>query len=231
VDIAASIASLQISGTGSVIEVEILPTGDLTWSTNQSWPVFGERSGYTDVLTVNGGSIEIKTEQWLAFGNQGTGIPNMNSGTLKTHNLRVDWDAGAGRRGEANMTGGTIDLTGIMRIGTNGVLNMTGGTIIMRNVDDTTQLQQMIGAGLITGGPTLSYDGTNTYLYHAPVLTYETWAADNNLTGGDALRTADLEPDGIENLLEYVLGGNPTTDDAAAILPTRLPADWFTTWF
>ena len=50
--------------------------------------------------------------------------------------------------------------------------------------------------------------------------TYADWAEENGLVGGDALRTADVEPDGMDNLLEYVLGGNPNVDDAASILPT-----------
>jgi autotransporter-associated beta strand protein len=43
---------------------------------------------------------------------------------------------------------------------------------------------------------------------------YTTWAAGFNLTGNDALETADSDHDGIANLLEYLLGGNPTLSDA-----------------
>ncbi|RKX37908.1 MAG: hypothetical protein DRP64_16580, partial [Verrucomicrobia bacterium] len=54
--------------------------------------------------------------------------------------------------------------------------------------------------------------------------TYEDWVADYGLSGSDTNRTADLEyggmGDGMDNLLEYALGGNPTNDDAAAIMPT-----------
>ncbi len=61
------------------------------------------------------------------------------------------------------------------------------------------------------------------YLKAFPKATYEAWAADNGLAGADALRTADIENgglgDGMENLLEYVLGGDPNADDAASILP------------
>jgi len=48
---------------------------------------------------------------------------------------------------------------------------------------------------------------------------YEGWIASYGVTGSDTNRTADIEPDGLDNLLEYALGGNPTTDDAAAIRP------------
>jgi len=49
---------------------------------------------------------------------------------------------------------------------------------------------------------------------------YEKWAIDNLLTGSDALRIADPDEDGMENLLEYALGGNPNVDDAGVVLPT-----------
>ena len=54
--------------------------------------------------------------------------------------------------------------------------------------------------------------------------TYTRWSVDNNLVGADALRDADIENgglgDGMDNLLEYALGGDPNVDDAATYLPT-----------
>ena len=66
------------------------------------------------------------------------------------------------------------------------------------------------------------------YLKVFPRPTYEKWASDNGLVGADALRTADIENggvgDGMENLLEYVLVGDPNVDDADSILPVlRFP--------
>ncbi len=49
--------------------------------------------------------------------------------------------------------------------------------------------------------------------------TYDTYMTGYGLTGSNALASADLEPDGMNNLLEYALGGNPTTNDAAFLLP------------
>ena len=51
-------------------------------------------------------------------------------------------------------------------------------------------------------------------------VTYDDWADDNGLIGADRDFGADLEPDGMDNLLEYALGGDPLADDAGAILPT-----------
>lgn len=49
---------------------------------------------------------------------------------------------------------------------------------------------------------------------------YEQWATSQGLSGDDALMTADVEPDGMDNLYEWALGGNPNVDDAASVLPT-----------
>ncbi len=55
----------------------------------------------------------------------------------------------------------------------------------------------------------------------SPLEKYAAWATtfglDTNNTGA---MTFDVEPDGMNNLAEYALGGNPTNNDAASILPT-----------
>jgi hypothetical protein len=65
---------------------------------------------------------------------------------------------------------------------------------------------------------------------------YAQWAATYDLTGDDALPGADVEygglGDGYDNLMEYVLGGDPTVDDASSIAPaTFTAADSGTNWF
>jgi len=53
-------------------------------------------------------------------------------------------------------------------------------------------------------------------------VSYVEWAASYGLgdTNGTGALTFDVEPDGMDNLAEYALGGNPTSNDAASILPT-----------
>jgi sialate O-acetylesterase len=61
---------------------------------------------------------------------------------------------------------------------------------------------------------------------------YDLWAKDYGLTGGNASATYDMEPDGLDNLMEYGLGGNPTNDDAATILPAfSTMQEGGTNWF
>lgn len=47
----------------------------------------------------------------------------------------------------------------------------------------------------------------------------EEWAAGFGLYGDNALPGNDAEPDGLDNLMEYALGGDPTTDDASTVRP------------
>ena len=55
------------------------------------------------------------------------------------------------------------------------------------------------------------------------VLFYPAWAVEYGLDpNGNGARTEDPDFDGMDNLLEYALGGNPTNDDKAIIHPTSI---------
>lgn len=60
---------------------------------------------------------------------------------------------------------------------------------------------------------------------------FAAWTLSFGLSGSpDADPDYDYEGDGMDNLLEYALGGNPTNDDAAVVLPefsTAPAGDWF----
>ncbi len=63
-----------------------------------------------------------------------------------------------------------------------------------------------------------------TYVLHAystPTSPFASWAMANNLTGDDALTSADPDDDGIVNLLEYALDLNPAVATATG-LPTTV---------
>ena len=60
----------------------------------------------------------------------------------------------------------------------------------------------------------------------------EVWATAYGLTGDNAQPEVDVEPDGMDNLMEYALGGNPTNDDAFAVAPVAfIAAQNGTSWF
>ncbi|MDF7806430.1 discoidin domain-containing protein [Pontiellaceae bacterium B12219] len=56
---------------------------------------------------------------------------------------------------------------------------------------------------------------------------FDEWLSFYGLTGTDALPETDVEPDGLDNLMEYALGGNPTVDDAAVIAPQLIVANGY----
>ncbi len=67
---------------------------------------------------------------------------------------------------------------------------------------------------------------------NAPLVGYAAWVDTYGLTGNDALLKTDVEPDGLDNLLEYALGGVPNVDDAATVKPATFTAmDLGTNWF
>jgi len=63
------------------------------------------------------------------------------------------------------------------------------------------------------------------------VPPYASWSDEYGLTGSGTNYTAHTDTDGMNQLLEYGLGGNPTNDDAAAVLPiTEMVEDGGTNW-
>lgn len=59
--------------------------------------------------------------------------------------------------------------------------------------------------------------------------TFADWAAGWGVNIGT--QTNDYEPDGMDNLMEYALGGNPTNEDAATVLPAYGILDDGSNWF
>lgn len=78
-------------------------------------------------------------------------------------------------------------------------------------------------------------DGASTDTTTLEIVVKETyyslWAASNGLAGTNAVYSADPDTDGIDNLGEYALGGNPTTNDAEYIMPVHsMGEDIGTNW-
>lgn len=106
--------------------------------------------------------------------------------------------------------------------------------------------RRMQGTGSYAGGGQISKSVPpgfpNANLYVSPVNdfifflhgtgpasgTFEYWIDAFGLSGAQALRLADVEPDGLDNLLEYAFGGNPTNDDAVSVVPSHeVDGNWF----
>lgn len=173
-------------------------------------------SGSPFNITINGlvsgtGSID-KTGTGmvtLAAGNTSTGSTSVMEGVLKVQaavfddGCTIGVEAGAGAALNLDFVGG--DRVGVFEI------------------DGVPQADGIYGA-IGSGAPheTAAITGTgrlyvNTSLISSP---YATWASANGLTAGvNDGATQDPENDGISNVLEFVLGGNPLAS-STSVLPT-----------
>ena len=231
VDVVSTVSGVQF--VAATNELEILSSGSL--STTQpgegaeAWFILGGNAGQVHTVTVNGGAISVAcTNGAVTIGDLGTGILNISSGSFTTTNgIHLTWDK-AGSVGEINITGGLLDV-GDLWIRSFGTLTMSGGQVVIRDKDVVGYMTDRINNGRIVGpvATNVYFDGTDTIINMgaiAPPPTYELWAEEQGLVGAQTNRTADLENgglgDGMENLLEYVLGGDPLAEDAEDYLPT-----------
>jgi len=112
----------------------------------------------------------------------------------------------------------------------------TTGTFVERTLTFDTGTNDTFNGELIRiriTDPTGTFDQTGIdNIQLVQFMTYEAWVDTYGLAGADTNRTADVEPDGLDNLMEYALGGNPTNDDHAAVAPAIFMADDAgTNWF
>jgi len=84
--------------------------------------------------------------------------------------------------------------------------------------DDLWALNGTIHSYYITAVDFEGNESTPTATIAAPE-DYAMWIAGQEVTGGDALKTVDLESDGFSNYMEYALGGDPTLSDGSTIRP------------
>jgi autotransporter-associated beta strand protein len=114
---------------------------------------------------------------------------------------------------------GTLDFADFQFTNT-GALAAGSYTLISSTAAITGTLGGTLSGTIGSFNGTLSISGNNLILtVTAGGSPYTTWAGGfpgfTPTTG-----TLDFENDGIQNLLEFVLGGNPTTNDSPSIRPT-----------
>lgn len=137
------------------------------------------------------------------------------------------------------LTTGALTLTGAYAAQINGTaasavvvtgnINLSGATLNL-TTSSVTEDSYVIGSwtgtrtgafGTVTGLPagySVQYDETNKLILVAVASGYTEWLA--GFPGlADTTVNGDSDKDGIVNLLEYILGGNPTLN-SSAVLPT-----------
>lgn len=113
--------------------------------------------GAAGTLNVNAGSVASKNAFYIGNGAGGNGLANINAGTLYAGTY-LEIATGTGSpTGNLNISGGTVDVTTGVNIGTNGHIFISGLGQLIVSGDKRTALQAYITSGQITctGGKTL----------------------------------------------------------------------------
>ena len=170
------------------------------------------------VIDTNGFDITIAQP----LGNEGGGLTKSGNGVLTLTGANT-------YTGATTVTAGTLALTGSSIADTNKLV-ISSGLVNLTNAETVNTLffgavQQAAGtySGSGTGGTiaSASFSGTGTLIVTSgPAAGYASWIS-AFLTGGltgDITPAGDPDYDSINNMLEYVLNGNPAVSDPA-ILP------------
>lgn len=180
-------------------------------------------------ITVNDGTKTVDAILGGAIaGGAGSSLVKDGAGTLALNAANT-------YLGETNVIAGVLVFNGTSIVDTNKV-TLNGGKVDLTGTETVGSLyfgavQQVSGTWGASGSGATNIDNTHFsgtgVLNVVPVVLdpYASWIdspAYNSplLSAGDKLPTADPDNDGINNLLEFTLGGNPVVS-SQAILPTQ----------
>ncbi len=201
--------------------------------------------GTTQYLRINGGSVELigNSGSGRIYFSETSGLETsfiLNAGTLtlnggRVYGGKVSGDYSVAPSEHILKNGSFINVTGYFTdmydtIGTNATTTFdlqSGGDHITFKLGGNFGTLGAAEAATnktwfsSTGG-SLVFSEAGGYVTVSnaspPITAYDAWAAlYPTLSNTDP--DHDEEPDGMDNLMEYALGGNPTNSDAASILP------------
>jgi fibronectin-binding autotransporter adhesin len=186
-----------------------IKSGGAKFNTN-SFDITVSQALLTDPVSTSGGLTKEGTGSLALTGsNTYTGDTTVTAGTLSLGNGTVNTnladvaDVGVASGATLNLNySGTDTIDGLS---INGVAKASG-------------IWGSASSGAPNTDPQLTGSGTLTVTTGPSASAYDTWASGFSLTGPNAAFDFDFDNDGIENGLEWILGGNPTTN-SAGILP------------
>jgi autotransporter-associated beta strand protein len=198
--------------------------------------VLTANNGFNGTFTVSGGSLTLGNTSGNATG---TSTVTMAAGTtLRGHGSASGGSistAGTISPGDQTTSTGTLTLpattlTGTLEIGidqsladklqVNGAINITGSTLNVTGTLTEPTYQIVSSAGPITGtfattsvpsGYTLQYNSNSIVLLSDTAPAYEVWASSLS----DPSQDADIDGDGIVNVLEFILNSNANVSSTA----------------
>ena len=240
-----SLAAAIIDGTPEEIAEgsAILNTTSVSKNGTSVWAITGTNT-YTGPTTVNSGTLLIEGDNSAA-----TGIVTVFNGSFLGGNGSsggtVQLSTGGGISTKItnwNGTSGTGHTTLTVPNATvNGTIAVSLDTSAMVNFTEEPRSFTLLNAGSVNGTlsptPTViapNFPGTGSWSVSinngdlqlnyslASADPYAAWATTNSLTQDNALATADPDHDGIQNLIEFIIDGNPNTATEAGKLPSAM---------
>lgn len=145
----------------------------------------------------------------LTGSNTYTGNTTVTAGTLSLGN-------GTANTNLANGADVSVASGAILNLNYSGTDTIDGLTI--NGIAKSPGVWGSASSGAPNTDPQLTGSGTLTVTTGPASSAYGTWASGYGLTGPNAAFDFDFDNDGIDNGLEWILGGNPTTN-SADILP------------
>ena len=180
-------------------------TGGSASFANYSGFLIGLEGAGNNLLDISGGSLSITGSTPLLVGGGSTGAVTLSGGSLS-----VDQAVSLGQSnadGSFTMTGGTLKAANIIST-TRGSFTFEGGEITLTG-DRRAILAEAWFHGI--AGTTASYDSTldRTLIHVSSGTPFSLWAASAGIPENERGADQDPDHDGVSNLLEFALGGQP----------------------
>lgn len=215
--------SLTLAGVGSWTGASLASAGTLLIegdSSTASAPLSIQTGAALGGSGTSGGDVTIESGATLAPGAPGA------VGSLTVGSLVLDGRMAAQVDGAADSAARQTDLcsvNGPVVLGAGSSLQITAtGAPLTGASHDLISGTSVTGTfGTVSGIPAgyaISYSATRVSLVSAGATPYSAWADAAGLAGADAAMTADPDADGLVNLVEFALNGNPRLADSAGVL-------------
>lgn len=186
-----------------------IKSGGAKFNTN-SFDITVSQNLLTDPISAGGGLTKEGSGTLTLTGtNTYTGNTSVTAGTLSLGN-------GTANTSLANTADVSVASGATLNLNYAGTDTIDGLTI--NGVAKSPGIWGSASSGAPNTDPQLTGSGTLTVTTGPSASAYDTWASGFSLTGPNAAFDFDFDNDGIDNGLEWILGGNPTTN-SAGILP------------
>jgi fibronectin-binding autotransporter adhesin len=210
VDDGTSATDLLIGGTLSGANANVIKNGAGTVALTAT-------NLYTGNTVVNEGTFEVSSSGALRFRPTTNGVTNSVSGTASATLSflgTVDLDLGA-----ANTTIG--DSWNLFNLGSfSGPAPILTPAVVTSSVGAFAEVTSGTWELPVNGAKWVFTESTGNLAYVAAATDYDTWFADNGVTGGE---DDDDDSDGLTNFEEYTFGTDPT--GGSEVNPIAVPLD------